>query len=65
MTERRRGFRKPVAAFFFAATWLALIFAIVTDTGTLPIVLHALAAVLGLAAVVIAWRWPVDPPEGG
>lgn len=58
MTERP-GLRKGAAAFFFAATWIALIVAVIGGVGTLPIILHAIAAALGLVAVVIAWRNPV------
>lgn len=64
MSEGRRGIRKSYAAFFFAATWIALALAIVFEVGTLPIVLHAIIAALGLVAVVIAWRTPTDRGEG-
>jgi hypothetical protein len=63
VTERRRGFSKPVAAFFFAATWIALIIAIIFGVDTDALVLHAIAAALGLAALVIAWRGPTDRPD--
>ncbi len=59
MSERRPRLRKGYALIFFAATWIALILAIVFDVGTAAIVLHAVAAALGVVAIVIAWRWPV------
>lgn len=47
---------KPVAAFFCAATILALIVEIVFVGATVPLVLHAILAALGITAVVMAWR---------
>lgn len=59
MSERRPQLRKSYALIFFAATWIALIVAIVFNVGTTAIVLHSIAAALGVLAVVIAWRRPV------
>jgi hypothetical protein len=64
VTEHRPGLRKSYAAIFFAATWIALIIAIVFGVDTVALVLHAIAAGLGLLAVVIAWRPPPRSPEG-
>jgi hypothetical protein len=60
MSEGRRGMRKSYAAFFFAATWIALIIAIVFGVDTPALILHAVAAALGVVAVVIAWRGPIN-----
>jgi hypothetical protein len=52
--------RKSYAAFFFVATWIALLAAIVFGVDTDALVLHAVAAALGVVALVIAWRGPAD-----
>jgi hypothetical protein len=44
-----------VAAVFCAATVIALVIEIVFVQETTPLILHAILAALGVAAVVIAW----------
>ncbi len=58
MTDRP-GLRKGAAIFFFAATWTALIVAVIGEVGTPQLILHAIAAGLGLVALVIAFRRPL------
>jgi hypothetical protein len=61
--QSRSTISKKVAAFFFAATWIALIVAIIFGVDTDALVLHAITAALGLIAVVIAWRGSTGHPD--